>query len=60
VAAIGLEALDDLKNHRVMSAEVREKNLEVLKAAVKPRAVLVDKVAPAVALLVKALGNQQP
>jgi len=57
VAAIGLEALDDLSNHRPMSAEARQKNLELLKAAAKPQAVLVDKVAPAVALLVKAIGN---
>jgi hexosaminidase len=55
VAAIGLEALDDLKNHHGMSAEARDKNLELLKAAAKPHAVLLDKVAPAVSLLVKAI-----
>ncbi len=57
VAGIGLEALDDLKNHRTVSAEANEKNLEVLKAAGKPQAVLVDKVVPAVELLVKASGR---
>jgi len=58
VATIGLQALDDLKNHRAVSAEAREKNLELLKAAAKPQAVLVDKVVPSVELLVKASGRQ--
>jgi hexosaminidase len=57
VAGIGLEALDDLKNHRVMPADVREKNLQVLKAAAKPKAVLVDKLVAPVELLVKASGK---
>ncbi len=54
VAAIGLQALDDLKNHRAVSADAREKNLELLKTAAKPQAVLVDKVVAAVEVLVKA------
>jgi hexosaminidase len=58
VAAIGIEALDDLKNHHSMSADARDKNIEVLKAAAKPQAVLLDKVAPAVTLLVKAAAGQ--
>jgi hexosaminidase len=57
VAAIGLEALDDLKNHRVMPADVRERNMQVLKAAGKPKAVLVDKLVSPVELLVKAAGK---
>jgi len=58
VAAIGLEALDNQKNHRAVSAEAREKDLAVLKAAGKPQAALVNKVVPGVELLVKASGNQ--
>jgi hexosaminidase len=57
VAAVGLQALDDLKNHRAMGADEREKNLAMLKAAGKPQAVLLDKVAPAVELLVRAGGK---
>jgi hypothetical protein len=49
-----LEALDDLKNHRAMTADVRERNLQVLKAAGKPKAVLVDKLVAPVELLVNA------
>jgi len=58
VAAIGLEALDNLKNRRAVSAEAREKNLALLKAAGKPQAVLVDKLVPGVELLVIATGRQ--
>ena len=57
VASVGLKALDDLKLHRTMSAEVRDQNLELLKAAGKPKAVLIDKIVPPVELLVKASGN---
>jgi hexosaminidase len=58
VAAVGLQALDDLKNHRAVSADRREKNLQLLKTAAKPQAVLLDKVAPSVELLVNASGQQ--
>jgi hexosaminidase len=58
VAAVGLQALDDLKNHRAVSADAREKDIELLKAAAKPKAVLLDMVAPSVQLLVKASGKQ--
>ena len=58
VATIGLQALDDLKNHRAVSADQKEKNLQLLKAAAKPQAVLLDKVAPSVELLVEASGQQ--
>ena len=57
VAAVGLQALDDLKNHRSMSCAEREKDLAMLKAAAKPQAVLLDKVAPSVELLMKASGR---
>jgi hexosaminidase len=54
VAIVGLQALDDLKNHRAVSADLKEKNLQLLKEAEKPQAVLLDKVAPSVELLVEA------
>ena len=57
VASVGLKALDDLKLHRTMSAAVRDQNLELLKAAGKPKAVLVDKIVPSVELLVRASGS---
>jgi hexosaminidase len=58
VAAIGLQALDDLQNHRAADAATREKNLQLLKAASKPQAVVLDMIAPSVGLLVKAAGAQ--
>jgi len=58
VASIGLRALDDLKNHHVLGNDAREKNMQLLKAAAKPRAVLVDKVASPVELLVNASAKQ--
>jgi hexosaminidase len=56
-AAMGLEALDDLENHRTTSANALEKNLDLLKTAAKPQAVLVDMVVPSVQLLVEAAGK---
>ena len=56
-AAMGLEALDDLENHRTASANALEKNLDLLKTAAKPQAVLVDMVVPSVRLLVEAAGK---
>jgi hexosaminidase len=58
VAAIGLEALDDLENHRVVNAAARRKNMKLLEAAAKPQAILLDMVAPSVELLVKATRTQ--
>jgi hexosaminidase len=54
VAEIGLQALDDLQQHRDVSREVRERNIEFLKSAGKPQAVLLLMVAPSVELLVEA------
>ena len=54
VATVGLQALDDLKNHHPVSADARDKNLQMLKAASKPKAVLLDEAVPGVELLVKA------
>jgi hexosaminidase len=57
VAALGLQTLDNLQNHRAVSADAREKDLQLLKAAAKPKAMLLDMVAPSVELLVKASGK---
>jgi hexosaminidase len=54
VAAIGLQALDDLKNHRAIDADAKQKNLLLLKAAEKPQSVVLDKVVPSVESLVQA------
>jgi hexosaminidase len=54
VAAIGLQAMDELQNHRTADSAEFEKNLEILKAAEKPEAVLRDMVVPSVELLVQA------
>jgi len=59
VAGVGLQALDDLKERRGVSADERDKNLQLLKAAEKPQAVLLDMVAPSVELLVEAVGGGQ-
>jgi len=54
VAAVGVRALDDLKGHRAVSAEAREKDLQMLKAAGKPQAVLLNELVGPVTVLVKA------
>ena len=54
VAEIGLQALDDLQLNRPANADVRQKNIEFLKASARPKAVLLLMVAPSVQLLVEA------
>ncbi|WP_263368738.1 beta-N-acetylhexosaminidase [Edaphobacter bradus] len=54
VAEIGLKALDDLKEKRLVSSDVRQRNIEFLKSSAKPQAVLLLMVAPSVELLVEA------
>jgi hexosaminidase len=58
VAAIGLEALDDIENHRAAKAASLRKNRKLLQSAAKPQAVLLDMVAPAAELLVEASATQ--
>ncbi len=53
-ASIGLDALDALQNHRSPEAAASQANLQYLKEAEKPKAVLRNMVVPAVELLVKA------
>jgi hexosaminidase len=54
VAEIGLWALEDLREDRPVSADVRQRNIEFLKFSGKPQAVLLLMVAPSVELLVQA------
>ena len=58
VAEIGLQALDDLHEDRLVSADLRQRNIEFLKASAKPQAVLLLMVAPSVELLVQATRTQ--
>jgi hexosaminidase len=58
VAAMGLQALDDLQNHHVADIASLQKNMQLLEAAKKPQAILLDMVAPSVQLLVQATGAQ--
>ena len=58
IAEIGLQTLDDLRENRVVSTDVRQRNIEFLKASAKPQAVLLLMVAPSVELLVQATSSQ--
>ena len=57
VASIGLQALDDLQSHRVVNTAAVQRNMELLKIAEKPEAVLLDMIAPSAELLVQASGT---
>jgi hexosaminidase len=57
VATLGLQALDDLSAHRAVGGDALQKELDLLNAAAKPQAVLLDMVAPSVELLVQASGS---
>jgi hexosaminidase len=54
VAEIGLQALDDLYGNHLVSADVRQKNIDFLKSAAKPQAVLLLMPPPSVERLVQA------
>jgi hexosaminidase len=56
VAAIGLQALDDLQARQQPEAAKLQANLQTLKAAEKPEAVLRNMIVPSVELLVNATG----
>jgi hexosaminidase len=58
VATIGLHALDDLENHRASNPDLVQSNLQLLKAAEKPQAVVRDMIVPPVEVLVQAAGAQ--
>ena len=54
VASIGLRALDDLQNHRATNPDLVASNMQLLKTAEKPVAVLRNMIVPPVELLVQA------
>jgi hexosaminidase len=54
VAGIGLRALDDLQNHRPTSPDLVASNLQILKLAEKPEAVLRNMIVAPVEALVQA------
>lgn len=54
VAEMGLEALNDLHEHRSVSRELKQQNIEFLKSASKPQAVLLLMPASSVERLVEA------
>lgn len=58
VAAIGLRALDDLQNHHSADAAATQNDLQTLKAAEKPQAVLRDMIVAPVETLVQAAGKK--
>jgi hexosaminidase len=58
VAEIGLQALENLKANRPVSAEERRRNIDFLKNSAKPHGVLLLMVAPSVERLVEATGLQ--
>ncbi len=57
-AATGLNALQALREHRILDAQTVQKCLQQLQADEKPQAALLDKIPPAVEVLVKAAGAQ--
>lgn len=58
VAAIGLRALDNLRNHQSADPAATQNDLQTLKAAEKPQAVLRDMIVTPVEALVQAAGKR--
>ena len=58
VAEIGLQALDDLHDNRLVSTDARQRNIDFLKSSEKPQAVVVLMVVPSVELLEQATRTQ--
>lgn len=59
VSTIGLRALDDLQNHRVADVATTQNDMQTLKSAEKPQAVLRLMVVSTIEQLVKAAGTQK-
>ena len=57
VSTIGLRALDDLQKHRATEAATTQSDLQTLKMAEKPQAVLRDMIVAPVEMLVQAAKN---
>ena len=60
VAAIGLRALDDLQNHRTPDAATTQNDVQILKAAEKPQAILRNMAVAPIEKLVQAAAAQKP
>ena len=58
VAAIGLQALDDLRENHLVPSDVRQRSFAFLKESEKPQAVLILMVVPTVELLLEATKTQ--
>ena len=58
VSTIGLRALDDLQGHHPADASATQSDLQILKAAEKPQAVLRNMIVAPVEALVKAAGGR--
>lgn len=58
VSTIGLRALDDLQSHHAADASATQTDLQTLKAAEKPQAVLRNMIVAPVEALVQAAGKQ--
>lgn len=56
VAEVGLQAIEQLQSRQSITAAERDKQMEFLKKSQEPQAVLLNMVAPAVAVLVQATG----
>lgn len=59
VAVIGLQALDNMRNHNPGSAAAYQNNLQFIKSAEQQDASLLDMVAPSVELLVRATRTEK-
>jgi hexosaminidase len=59
VSTIGLRALDDIQNHHAADSSATQNDLQTLKAAEKPQAVLRDMIVAPVEKLVQAAGKTQ-
>jgi hypothetical protein len=57
VAIIGLQAMDDLQNHRAVNVEALQRTMDHLKAVETPQVALLLAVKPSVELLVQATGR---
>jgi hexosaminidase len=58
VATIGLHALDDLQSHGAANPGLVASNMQLLKAAEKPEAVLRNMIVPPVEMLLQATGSR--
>jgi hexosaminidase len=60
VSTIGLRALGDLQQHKIADASTTQNDMQTLKAAEKPQAVVRDMIVPPIEMLVQAAAKQRP